>query len=92
MALPRTKEQIQSGWRAWFDAYAVAQAWNDDTKGTYYVELSREIYWMLINDNLEQDIPRRISKVTNLQNMNVDPATMDPFWVARVALFVYMQS
>lgn len=92
MALLRTKEQIQQGWRTWFDGYAEDQGMSADTKANTYVELSREIAWMIINDNLAEDIPRRIGKITTLQQMNVDPATMDPYWQARLALFEYMLS
>lgn len=92
MPLPRTKEQIQQGWRAWFDAYAVTAGWDANTKGAYFIEMSREVAWMLINNNLEQDIPRRIAKITTLQEMQVDPATMDPYWQARLELFHYFLS
>lgn len=90
MSLPRTKPEIQSQWRQWVDDYAVAQGWNADQKGVAFLLTAREIDWMLTNNNLEQDIGRRLQKIAAMQGAAIDPADLDPDWVVRTAFLSWM--
>lgn len=90
--LPRTKIQLQNGWRQWFEAYAIGAGWSLNMKAANYLDIAREVDWMLVNNNLEEDLGRRKAKIDAFISAAIDPATFDPFYVTRYAFLSWLST
>lgn len=91
MAFPRTKVQIQNDWRSWLETYTAG--WDATEKAETKLMVSREIYWMITDPNFEQDVGRRLAKISSLRAAYDDDAlftAFDPRWEARRDLLTWM--